>query len=65
MDCADSQRDAEILIYFTALFCQQLSAGLLGRQVTDEGQLEFLIVVGLDHQEDPAGKHGQPDQGKK
>jgi hypothetical protein len=65
VDCADSQRDAEILIYFTAMFWRQLSACLFSRQVADEWQLELLIVVGLDHQENPAAKHGQPDKRKK
>src|SRR5437899_11641354 len=48
------------------LFCpeNQLRTSLLGRNVADDGELEFFVVVSLVHQENPASKHGQSDHCK-
>src|ERR1700742_705018 len=62
VDCAIHNAIPKSFIYFNAIFWQQLNAGLLCRQIADDRQSEFFIVVGLDHQENPAAKHGQTNQ---
>lgn len=41
---------------------EELDAGLFFRKITDDRQLEFLVVVGLVNQEEPNNNAAQPDQ---
>jgi hypothetical protein len=57
--------DTGIPALFYRFAIRNLSASLFGRKITDNRKLEFLIVVGLDHQKNPAYKHGKPHDCKK